>query len=210
MFRPLESIPVLAKAGSIIPMNGEKHLKNGADLPENILLRLFPEADGETELIEDNGLLPQDPDYRCVMTRIRMRRGRDLTVEILPPEGDASLLPPGRTFTVELNGAANAGPDSCTCAFTSVYDMEHRALRLALQASSCSMTWKAYAGTEAPDRTDLIRKILLQAQISYDLKWEIMSVVGRPPDPAVLMAELNTMPLPASLRGAVLEILNAF
>ena len=210
MYRPLGSIPVLAKAGSIIPMNGEKRLKNGTDLPENILLRVFPDACGETDLIEDNGMLPQDPACRRAVTRIRMQRSAGLTVEIHPPEGDASLLPPGRTFTVELNGVANTEPDSCTCAYTSVYDMERRSLRLTLQAPSCSMSWNAFSGAEAPDRTDLLRQILLRAEMPYDLKWEIMRVVSRQPDPAVLMAELNTMPLPASLRGAALEILNVF
>ena len=131
-------------------------------------------------------------------------------MKILPPEGDTSLLPPGRTFTVELNGVADIGPDSCTCAYTSVYDRERRALRLTPQASSCRMTWNAFSEAEAPDRAELFRRILLQARMSYDLKWEIMRVVCGQPDPAALMAELNTMPLPASLRGAALEILNAF
>ena len=210
MYRPLGSIPVLAKAGSIIPMNGEARLKNGADLPEKILLRIFPDAGGEAELIEDNGLLPQDPACRRAVTRVCVRRGAGLTVKILPPEGDTSLLPPGRTFTVELNGVADIGPDSCTCAYTSVYDRERRALRLTPQAPSCRMTWNAFSEAEAPDRAELFRRILLQARMSYDLKWEIMRVVCGQPDPAALMAELNTMPLPASLRGAALEILNAF
>ena len=210
MYRPLDSIPVLVKAGGILPMNGEERLRNGTDLPEQILIRLFPEADGETELIEDNGLLPQDPAYRRAVTRIRMRRDSGLTVEILPPEGDASLLPAGRTYTVELNGVADAVPDGSTCGFTSAYDGKRRTLRLTPQTSPCRMSWKDFPGAETPDREELLREILLPAQISYDLKWNIMGIIRKHEAPEELMAELNTTPLPDSLRGAVLEILNAF
>ena len=191
-------------------MNGEERLRNGTDLPEQILIRLFPEADGETELIEDNGLLPQDPAYRRAVTRIRMRRDSGLTVEILPPEGDASLLPAGRTYTVELNGVADAVPDGSTCGFTSAYDGKRRTLRLTPQTSPCRMSWKDFPGAETPDREELLREILLPAQISYDLKWNIMGIIRKHEAPEELMAELNTTPLPDSLRGAVLEILNAF
>ena len=210
VFRPLDRIPVLAKPGGILPMNGEERLKNGTDLPEQVLLRLFPEADGETELIEDNGLLPEDPAYRRAVTRIRMHRSGGLTVEILPPEGDASLLPPGRSCSVELYGAADIAPDSCTCGFASAYDAERRVLRLTLQEASARMEWKHFSGPEAPDRQELIRKLLLPARISYDLKWQILDIVRKQEDPAGLMAELYPLPLPDSLRGAILELLNTF
>ncbi len=91
-----------------------------------------------------------------------------------------------------------------------MYDAKRRALRLTPQAASCELSWKEFPGAGMPDRAELVREILLRAQISYDLKWNIMRVMGKYPDPAELMAELNTMPLPASVRGAVLEILNVF
>ena len=210
MYRPLDNIPVLVKAGGILPTNGEEHLRNGTDLPEHVLLRMFPETDGETELIEDNGLLPEDPAYRRAVTRIRMRRSSGLAVEILPPEGDASLLPDGRSYTVELNGVDDIVPDDSSCGFASAYDRKRRALRLTLKAAACRINWKDFPGAETPDRAELLREILLRAQISYDLKWNIMGIIRKHSAPEELMAELNIMPLPDSLRGAVLEILNAF
>ena len=44
--------------------------------------------------------------------------------------------------------------------------------------------------------------------MSYDLKNEIMHAVRKHADSAETAAELNTMPLSASLRGALLEILS--
>ena len=208
MFRPLDRIPVLAKDGGILPMNGETPLKNGADLPEHVLIRAFPGESGETELIEDNGKMPGEPGYRRAVTRIRMERGSGLTVEILPPEGDADILPAGRRYTVELNGVPDAAPDFCGCGYTAAYEAERRAMSITPQAPSCRMDWNRFPEAPAPDREKLIRDVLLRAQMSYDLKNEIMHAVRKHADSAETAAELNTMPLSASLRGALLEILS--
>jgi len=210
LYRPLSGMPVLAKAGGILPMNGNSELENGTDLPERILLRMFPEDSGETELIEDNGLLPADPAYRRVVTRIRMERGNGLTVEILPPEGDVTLLPARRRFTVELNGVADILPDPAGCEYTPSYDAERRALSLELDAPSCRLAWEVFPEAPAPDRTGLIREILRQAQVAYDLKNGIMDAVRKHTDPAELAAELHALAVPGGLFGAILEIMTAF
>ena len=191
-------------------MNGDPELKNGTELPEKILLRLFPEAGGETQLIEDNGLLPADPAYRRAVTRIRMERGNGLAIEILPPEGEVSLLPAGRCFSLEICGVSDILPDLSGCGYASSYDAERRILRLELRAPSCRLAWSAFPEAPAPDRTRLIREILERAQIAYDLKIAVFSAVRKHPDPAELAAELHGMSLSASLFGAILEILSCF
>ena len=209
MFRPLNLMPVLVKAGGILPLNGEEKLKNGTDLPECILLRVFPENSGEKELTEDNGKLPQDSGYRRAVTRIRMKRDNGLTVEILPPEGDISLLPAERRYTVELNGVADIAPDNCDCDFSSEYDNRRRMLTLKPEAAACRLHWDVFPEAKAPDMAEKVREILLQAQISYDLKTEIMRLIQKQKDPAALLAELHMLSMPDSLYGAILEILTA-
>jgi len=208
MYRPLDTIPVLAKAGGILPMDGAEIPANGAGLPEHILLRLFPGEDGEAELIEDNGLLPQDPGYRRATTRIRMKREDGLTVEILPPEGDGTLLPPGRHYTVELNGVRDIPPDSSDITYTCAYNSRQRTLRLELKEITGRLHWDAFPEADAPDQQELIGEILRRAQISYDLKAEILGTVRKEADPVRLMAELHRLSLPAPLYGAILEMLS--
>ena len=210
MFRPLDGMPVLVKAGGILPMDGAERPGNGTDLPEHILFRVFPEADGESELIEDNGKLPSDPAYRRAVTRIRMKRGSGLEVDILPPEGDAGLLPEKRRCTVELYGVADTPPDLCSCELTSLYDRKRRVLSLTLQKTDCHMVWNAFPEACAADRAGLIRDMLQRAQISYDQKGEIMRMVQKRRDPAELAAELQTVPVPAALLSAMLEILTVY
>ena len=210
LFRTLDKMPVLVKAGGILPMDGGVRLDNGTELPENILVRLYPEADGETVLIEDNGKLPADPDYRRVVTKIRIRRGNGLTVEICPPEGDTGLLPANRYYTVELNGVINSMPDDSDTDHIAAYDEERRALSIKLQDISCSLKWNSFPEPKMPDRTGLIRDALQRARISYDLKAEVLHTIRKHSDPATLMAELHTLSLPKTLRGAILEILTVF
>ncbi len=209
MYRPLETIPVLVRAGGILPLDGAERLKNGAELPEQILLCLYPDANGETELIEDNGKLPADPEYRRAVTQIRMTRDSGLTVEILPPEGDASLLPANRRYTLELNGIADQTPNAADCSCTAAYDGERRALRLETGTASCRLRWDSFPEPPAPDFAGRLQELLQRAQIAFDLKTEIVRASRNNPDPVHFLAALNTMPVPVSLVGAVLELLSA-
>ena len=209
LYRPLESIPVLVRPGGILPMDGADIPRNGAELPEHVLLRIFPGESGETELTEDNGLLPADPAYRRAVTRIRVRREKGLTVEIMPPEGDLSLIPAGRRYTVEMNGFANVPPDMATAPFSSGYQEAHRALRLDLSEAAFTLQWDAVPGIPALDRLACLEQILQKAEISYDLKGAVMQAARNNEDPACFLAQLYTLPVPKALYGAVLELMTA-
>ena len=191
-------------------MDGREIPANGADLPEKILLRLYHGAKGETELIEDNGLLPADPGYRRCVTRIRMKRDTGLTVEILPPEGDASLLPAGRRYTLELNGFANALPDVCDTPAEVVWEKKRRALTLSPKGRTCTLRWTRFPEIPGTDRPDRIQEMLQAARISYDLKTAVMRAVRQnAADPAGFLAQLHMLRVPQTLYGAILELFSA-
>ena len=59
-FQKPEWIPVVYSINPsyYFAMDAEEVPENGVELPETILLRVFTGADGECELIEDNGKLP--------------------------------------------------------------------------------------------------------------------------------------------------------
>ena len=209
MYRPLESLPVLVREGAILPMDGAEIPQNGAALPEHILLRVYPDGDGETELIEDNGLLPADPAYRRAVTRISLRRENGLTVEILPPEGDLTLLPVQRRYSIELNGFANVLPEESEAVATSAYDAERRALTLSLKESACALHWRSVPEVPAIDRLARLERMLHAAQISYDLKNGVMQAARKNKDAACFLAQLHMLPVPKALYGAILELFTA-
>uniref|UniRef100_UPI0039F12184 glycoside hydrolase family 31 protein n=1 Tax=Sinomonas sp. G460-2 TaxID=3393464 RepID=UPI0039F12184 len=55
LYRTLETMPVLARAGAIVPMAHPDTLGNGTPAPERFELRVFAGASGEFTLIEDDG-----------------------------------------------------------------------------------------------------------------------------------------------------------
>jgi alpha-glucosidase (family GH31 glycosyl hydrolase) len=93
LHRDLTSIPVLAKAGAVLPMVPADLLGPGTDLPSVVEVRVYPGADGELTLVEDRD------DERWARTRLTYDDSTgELTVHDV--EGEASTLPADRSYRV--------------------------------------------------------------------------------------------------------------
>ncbi|MDX6302643.1 MAG: hypothetical protein QOF53_3857 [Nocardioidaceae bacterium] len=93
LHRDLTSIPVLAKAGAILPMIPGDRLGDGTDLPSEVEIRVYPGADGELTLVEDRD------DERWARTRLTYDDSAgELTVHDV--EGTAATLPGDRSYRV--------------------------------------------------------------------------------------------------------------
>ena len=212
MYRPLENMPVLVKAGTIIPMDGAEVPGNGVSLPETVLLRIFAGADGEAEMIEDNGHLPADPAYSHSATHIRLCVQDGVTVEIQPVEDDASLIPQNRHYILEMNGFANAAPQESSCPYEMAYDPERRALLLTLDtdaAHGATLRWTCDTSAPVPDWHERLDALLMPAQIPFDQKDDVMRMARGYEDHSCFLAQLHMLSLPESLVGAVLELLSS-
>ncbi len=95
LHRDLSSIPVLAKAGAIVPMVPADSLPVGTALAPVVEVRVYPGADGELTLAEDAD------DDQWAFTRLTYD---DTTGEVTvhPAEGHAATLPDDRTYRVEV------------------------------------------------------------------------------------------------------------
>jgi alpha-glucosidase (family GH31 glycosyl hydrolase) len=96
LHRDLSSIPVLAKAGAIIPMVPADALGlGGTDLPSVVEVLVYAGADGEFTLVEDRD------DDRWARTRMTYDDAAgELTVHDV--EGEASTLPADRSYRVTV------------------------------------------------------------------------------------------------------------
>lgn len=102
----LEDIPVFAKAGAIVPL-GRLPSWGGVDLPDQISLVVFPGADNFFDLVEDDGETTAYQDGKYVVTTITQSWQQDrLILEIHPPRGDVNVLPPSRSYQVEVRGVS--------------------------------------------------------------------------------------------------------
>ncbi|MGA8209846.1 MAG: TIM-barrel domain-containing protein [Nocardioidaceae bacterium] len=99
LHRDLSSIPVLARAGAIVPMIPDDEVTDGTELPTVVELRVFPGANGELTLVEDRD------DGRWARTRVTYD---DATgqVQVHDATGEAGTLPADRSYRVVVAAPA--------------------------------------------------------------------------------------------------------
>ena len=209
LYRSLETIPVLASEGAILPMDERMIPDHGDALPEGVRLCVFTGKTGEGQLIEDNGLMPGAQGYRRAVTRFIQEAGAEgYRLRILPAEGEISVLPENRRYTVIMYGFDNIAPDEVSCGHTVSYDEEKRALLVTLQACAhegAVLLWRKRPAPRPVDRAARIMRILRDAQVGYDSKEAVLCCWERTGDPMALVAFAMTQGYPESLIGALTE-----
>lgn len=96
LFRDLDTIPVLAKEGAIIPLSADKG--NQTDNPESLEIWAFS-GNGSFTLIEDNA--KTDYDEHRAETKFEMTyENNRLTFTINSAQGDLSVIPQKRNYKV--------------------------------------------------------------------------------------------------------------
>ena len=104
----LGEIPVYVKAGSILPMQAD-FAPSPTGHVQNLLLKVYPGADGSATLYEDDGKTPAYERGEYCKTRYELKcEGSRLTLSGHCPEG--KLL--GKTRTVYVEMAMEAPPAS--------------------------------------------------------------------------------------------------
>lgn len=91
MYRTLENFPLLAKAGTILPLDLDE-TSNGADLPTDLELVLF-NGNGAYDLYEDDGESMAFRDGGYAVRRFEIAESGDaVTFKILPYTGDTGVV----------------------------------------------------------------------------------------------------------------------
>lgn len=91
MYRTLESFPLLAKAGSIIPLDLDD-ISNGAELPTDLELVIF-NGNGVYDLYEDDGESMDYRDGHCATRRFEIAEdGNTVTFKMNPYTGDTGVV----------------------------------------------------------------------------------------------------------------------
>lgn len=96
LYRDIDTIPVLAGEGAIIPLSADDG--NSCDNPQKLTLLAFS-GNGEFDMIEDNGQV--DYAKHKAVTKFMMKyNDNKLTFKINAVSGDASVVPEKRSFRV--------------------------------------------------------------------------------------------------------------
>jgi alpha-glucosidase (family GH31 glycosyl hydrolase) len=111
LFRELSRIPVLLKAGGIVPLSGDDVTVNSTANPAHLHLLIGGGAEGSYTLYEDDGISMDFEKGAYVETTYSMEYNpstKKLTFTINPAEGDTSLIPQTRSYTLEFFGISAA------------------------------------------------------------------------------------------------------
>ena len=96
VWRPLDGIPVFAKAGGIVPMQplSEGDSINSVDNPQHLEIIVFPGADGDFTLMEDSGHYSRQITPATTAITYRWRKdGATSALTVSPAQGDVHALP---------------------------------------------------------------------------------------------------------------------
>ena len=107
MYRGLESVPVLAREGAIIPMSSNDKENNWKN-PKDMTVRIF-RGNNTFELYEDDGETNEYKNGNFAITRYTVSEDNgNLSFIISPAEGNCSSLPQRRNYTLLFEDIAEA------------------------------------------------------------------------------------------------------
>ena len=171
LWRDLQSYPVFAPAGAIIPLSDDPCADKN---PASLTLRVFSGASNEYEMYEDDGI---SPDSQAARTRIRL----DWEEKILSvqAEGDLTRVPYERCWHVELFGITNVPVYLNGRRVETAYDEKRNALCFSLKTAGPGPVSASFPDAEiAPDdRLSRTKTRLHAAQSSLDEKERIWAVL---------------------------------
>lgn len=179
MFRTVNTIPVLMKAGGIIPLESEETISNATNNPTSLDIVIGAGADGCFQLYEDDGISDNYVDEQnCLFTKIWVNHDLEkqiMDVGIDAPTGNQDLFIQNRKISFVIYGL---NEDCQVQKYESTYDKKKHTLTIdvedALNNGGSIRIVNAMLANN--DTLDNIFEILHRAYITYDLKEKIYNI----------------------------------
>ncbi len=169
MYRDLETIPVLAKEGAIIPMSANGRT-NACTNPEELEILVY-RGNNTFELYEDDGetLSYQNGEYLKTAFTVA-ENGNKVSFKISKAEGDASVVTATRTFTVKFKDIVS-GNVSVSGADAVVKNGETLEVSVTAKAdATVEIAVDDCVYLENADKKQEITKVISKFQMSTDYK----------------------------------------
>ncbi len=182
--RSRETIPVLAKAGAIVPTAVLKQGDNGTANPEELEVLVFPGADGSYRLFEDDGISYDFESGKSCTTTFTYKE-KEGTFRITT-EGDTALIPENRRFKITFRGFAPLEIDG----LDAEYDPLSRSTSLWVDGTEVELKLSQGKTPELSDN-DRAREFLRFAKIDITAKKKIMDAFDSGLDPQTVLEEIR-------------------
>jgi len=207
MYRDIYTVPVLVKAGGIIPMALPDYV-NDISNPKSIELHIFPGANNKFTLYEDDG---ESMDYRegiCVKTDFEIQWGRHPKFIIHEPCGSEDIVVHDRNYTLvfhKLSQTRNirATEDEKNISFEYKYENGNLYIELQNINGDVKIEFNDEIDISKNNHKEDVFNILLKAQCGNDLKEKIYNLLLLSPDSFV--TGITAMDIDRKLYNALIE-----
>ncbi|MEE1086809.1 MAG: glycoside hydrolase family 31 protein [Schaedlerella sp.] len=220
MYRDINSVPVLAKAGAILPFTDEISGLQATKNPSTLRLKVYAGANGSFEMYEDDNETCGYEDGDCVTTQFTYTEADKAEFIICSAQGNLSLIPAARSYTVELTGFSNASTEQITATangetipISLSYDEKKQAVIVILPEIDVTKEIKIIIDKKLRSSKNNVLKncfdFLNQAEMDFFLKDDIYSIIEKENRTPVLLAQLQTMNLGDKLLNILTELITA-
>ena len=210
LYRTIESVPVLLKAGSILPEAVEDRA-NGTENPENLRILYGAGEDAEYELYEDDGVSMGYRDGKFVTTGLEVKwTGEGCEFNVSAARGDVSLIPSERGYELDIYGVEPTGDYAVSGNITDcTYDRKRRVLSVCLPKTSITKNVSVrISGIRLAenDRKGRVIELLNRAWTVNDYKERIFWAYEEAEDEECFLRRLSGLEVPETLKDAIREI----
>ena len=220
LYRDLNSIPVFAKAGAILPFTDEISSVEAIKNPTSLRLKVFAGANGSFELYEDDNETCAYEKDDCVKTKLEYQEKEKAELVIYPSAGNLQLIPEMRSYVVELIGFQQAAKERVTVMVagkevkaSASYDVKKQAVVIQIPKVLVRQEIRIsidIAYLQKENRVfESCFEFLNQAEISFVLKEQIFNLIKKEKRIPILISEMSTIGLEENLYGALMEIITA-
>ena len=213
VYRPLETTPVFAKAGAIIPMTDELDANTN---PAHLHIHVYLGDSGSFALYEDDGVTQDYQNNVCATMRMELDQ---CAFHIHAAEDPKSLIPTMRTYVLELIGCAADATEiqvlvnGIQWQATVSRTAQEPTVKLLIDVVPTNAELTVVFGEKnAQPHNETLADVfdfLNQAEISFALKTRIYRAAETYINPAMLLSELCAMDLNADLYNALAELICA-
>ncbi|WP_026492964.1 glycoside hydrolase family 31 protein [Butyrivibrio sp. XPD2002] len=211
LYRPIEQMPVLIKAGGIVPMDDD-NTSDVNELPKKLKIYLGVGADGSYTLFEDDGNSNAYMEDEGVFTTITQKYDAEtckLHVEIAAVEGLINLITKNREYTLVLCGVENIEGTNIAAGIGSYsYDEDRKQAVIKigqvdrLKGTKLTIDNVVLSGNA---REKELFKLLKRCKFSYDMKQRIYDRFMR--GELRTEEEVRALDISEKMKDAMLEII---
>lgn len=219
LYRDIRRIPVLAKAGAIIPMINMESCYNQIDNPKDIEVRIFAGDNGRFKMYEDDGNTLEYLKGRYAETEMNLEWGDSTRFVVKAVMGEFSVIPKERNYTFKFIGFKDCKEimvisDGKEVIYEKYYDnLMNTIIIRCNQIDVLKDLVVDFKDVMQLSRNNIDREIfdfLNEAQIRFDIKDKIYNIINSHENKTKIIGDLQTLDLDKDLFGAVCEIILAY